>query len=168
MIRWQFSVVDWAFSMSRWVNFLVNEKKITGCLFDLGVRTVFHNHMEADILKQLNSFHFKKPVTWYSFLSKSVVVFVVVTLDSRINIGVRLLIFGFFSRVYVLINVFQFWNRLKICITSFVIINPGGYIYLFKGLCLFPGLGLFWTQYEYQINKSPILSIQNYISATTS
>ena len=100
------------------------------------------------------------------------------TLDSGINVGVRLLIFGIFSSGYVLIkggtfiNLFIFFSFKYFFSTFFfpsavykkikisVILRGGyaysrGYVYcfcqIFQGLCLFKGVRLF-RSLEYSIS----------------
>jgi hypothetical protein len=72
----------------------------------------------------------------------------VIVLDSGINIGVRLLSFGFFSRGYVLIKESNPQKKSKILLFDEVgYVFSRGYVYcfsqMFQWLRLFKGLSLF-------------------------
>ena len=68
-------------------------------------------------------------------------------LDSRINIGVHLLIFGFFSMGYVLIRVIHKKKSEILLFDQVGYVFSRGYVYcftqMFQGLRLFKGLRLF-------------------------
>ena len=96
------------------------------------------------------------------------------TLDSGINVGVRLLIFGLFSSGYMLIKWFFFYFFLLFFFVSlgyvlknqFICHFKGGYAYsrgyiycfcqMFQGLCLFKGVRLF-RSLEYAVNSNTYL-----------